>query len=370
MKHLFFSVGEPSGDLHAAAVIRHLPEFRVSGIGGDAMINSGVRPLFHVRETAIMGFVEVAKNYRRLMRIFDKTCETIRNDRPDLLILVDYPGFNLRLAKYAKSLGIPVLYYIAPKLWAWAAWRINRLRENVDRLAVIFPFEAGYFGSRGIRTDYVGNPNAEIPPTPLSRMEFFKQINIPETARCLGLLPGSRNQEVARILPPLLSTAKALMDQGRFEFTIISKFNNLSSPIFSEAIRDPRFRLSDGSDAILAHSDFLFVKSGTITLEAALHLKPFIVVYKTSPLSTFIGRRLVHLPYVSMANIVLERAVVPEFLHEAVCPERLLPEALSILDNPKRRNEMQQAFTELRTTLSTQNASLNVANIIKEMIHG
>ena len=371
MKHVFFSVGEPSGDLHAAAVIRRLRGFHVSGIAGDAMAAAGVTPLFHIRETSVMGFSEVAKNYFRLKRLLKTTCETIAADKPDLLVLVDYPGFNLALAEFVKPLKVPVLYYIAPKVWAWREGRIRTMKRVIDRMAVIFPFEEAYFRERGIRADYVGNPNAEIPPVETTRADFLGSLNIPENGKVLSLLPGSRRQEVARILPPMLGAARTLMDRGVFSHTVVSRMDILSPDLFADTQKDSRIRTFSGPSAtLMAHSDFLFVKSGTATLEAALHLKPFLVVYKTSFLSTFVGRRVVKLPAVSMVNIILGRTAVPELLHENASPERMVSETLGLLNDPARLQEMTGTFRKLREDLSRKEASLTTASIIKEMIHG
>jgi lipid-A-disaccharide synthase len=371
MKHIFFSVGEPSGDMHAAAVIRRLNGFRVSGIAGDNMAAAGVAPLFHVRETAVMGFTEVAKSYFRLRRLFRKTCDTVAKDRPDLIVLVDYPGFNLALAKFAKTLGIPVLYYIAPKVWAWGKGRVKTMKRVIDRMAVIFPFEERYFRDRGIRADFVGNPSAEFRPPETGRAEFLKPLDIPTGSKVLGLLPGSRRQEVARLLPAMLGAAKILLDGGVFDHALVSRMDILPPGLFSAVEKDRRMRtVSRGAGPLMAHSDFLFVKSGTATLEAALLLKPFLVAYKVSPLSAFIIRRILHLPAVSMVNILLGRAVAPELLQENATPEKLAAEARSLLNDPARLREMTGTFKHLKEDLSRKEASLATAAIIEEMTHG
>ncbi len=371
MKHIFFSVGEPSGDIHAAAVIRHLQGFRISGITGDAMIAAGTTTIFHIRETSVIGFSEVARNYLRLRRILNKTYQWIEKERPDLLVLVDYPGFNMRLARFAKKLGIPVLYYIAPKVWAWGEWRVKSLRQVVDRMAVIFPFEENYFRERGIKADYVGNPSVETPHTIIDRKTFCKNLDIPESARILGLLSGSRKGEVEKILPPMTDSAKTLMTGKVFDYTLVSKMGYLSSDIFKGIKNDPRFRIVDGDPGgIYSHSDFLFVKSGTATLEAALELKPFLVAYKVALISGFIIRRVLSMKYVSMINIILGGPVVTELLQENVTSEKLTSETQKILSNTKQIAGLIETFKRLKEDMSQKKASIETASIIREMTNG
>jgi lipid-A-disaccharide synthase len=287
MPHVFFSAGDPSGDLHAANVIRRLPGFRISGIGGHAMIQAGMRPLCHIRELAVMGFWEVVRQYPRLRSVLRRTCRFIKQNKVDLLVCVDYPGFNLRLAAFARSRKIPVLYYIAPKVWAWGQWRIRKMRKVIGRLAVIFPFEEAYFNDRGVPARFVGNPLLELDYPPVSEKEFRKALGFAPNARVLGVMPGSRPGEVQRLLPELARAAGTLLDQGRFDGCAVSKAKNVPAPLMADLLGgDGRIKIyADNPAPVLKYSDFLFVKSGTATLEAALNLKPFITVYRTSPVT-------------------------------------------------------------------------------------
>lgn len=373
--HLFFSAGEASGDLHAARVAALLPgllpDIRQSGIAGDRMIASGVTPLFHIRDTAVMGFTEVLRNYSRIRRIFTGAVDYLRSERPDLLVCVDYPGFNLRLAAEARRIGIPVLYYIAPKTWAHGAGRLKAMARDITRLAVIFPFEEAHFARAGINATYVGNPVAESIDPPLPPEEWSRRYNLPVTARVLGLLPGSRRQEVDRHLPAMAGGARRLLDLKRFELVLVSRMAGLESPAFRALEGDSRFILCpESSAAIIERSEFLFVKSGTATLETALGLKPFVTGYRLSPLSCFLVRRFVRLKDYSMINICLGRSAVPELIQEALTPDRLARETTAILDSTDRRTAMIASFRGLKEDLSAPSASHTVAHLIREMIHG
>jgi len=313
-----------------------------------------------------MGFLEVVRHYPKLRAIFNRACHHLKTARPDLLVCVDYPGFNLRLAAYAKSLNIPVLYYIAPKLWAWGAWRMKRLKRVVDRLAVIFPFETGFFGKQGIRTDYVGNPNIENFSGPGEAADAESASNL------LGLLPGSRIQEVKRLLPDMVQAGRNLMATGQFEGCLVSKSAGLPDSLFTEVIgNDPRFSLHAGTaQTIFKRSRFLIIKSGTATLEAALHQKPFVVIYKLSPLSHFLANRVVKLDVYSMVNIVCEKAVVPELIQHSASADGITSAVLDILNNPAEQQSMLNEFSAMKKQLESMNPSQNTTNIIEEMLHG
>lgn len=372
MKRLFFCAGEASGDLHAGAVLEKLPGFAKAGIGGDRMIAAGLDPLFHIRETSVMGFTEVAANYFRLKAIFRRTCGSLRDNRPDLVVLVDYPGFNIRLASEARRLNIPVLYYITPKVWAWGRGRVVKMARCVDRAAVIFPFEEKIFRDAGIRTDFVGNPVAHVVYGGEDRLAFLERLGLPTGARLLGMLPGSRGQEVARMLPAMARAGRELVRQGRFDAALVSHAPSIGEQgLYAEIRGDPVFRLVDGSAGpIFAHSDFLFVKSGTATLEAALHGTPFVSLYRTSLLSALIGRMLVSVPSFTMVNIVCGKKVVPELFQWEATAGNLVRESLSILDDPEKQASMRGEFGRMKADLISHSPPESVANIIREMVDG
>lgn len=337
------------------------------------MIDAGFpAPLFHIRETAVMGFTEVAGRYLKLRRIFKQTVEALRSTRPDLLVLVDYPGFNLRLAAEAKKLGIPTLYYIAPKVWAWGKGRLSKMRNTIDQLAVIFPFEESFFSKADIRTTYVGNPVSEITHSLPARESFLNHLGLSNSDRLLGLLPGSRTQEVDRMLPVMISAARRLLAEKRFDALLLSKAPSLTLSALRPYLPSdlPVHIIEHGPAPVMAFSDFLFVKSGTATLETALFEKPFIVLYRTSPISAFIGRRLVKLPQFSMANIVCGEEVVPELFQEEVTEENLFQTSKTLLDSPERLSAIRRKFQEMKALFTGHVPSRHVADLIGEMTHG
>jgi len=372
MKHIFFSAGEPSGDLHAAAVLSRLSGVELSGIGGDRMIEAGLKPLFHLRELTVMGFAEVAAGYLRLKGLLGKAGESLRAERPDLLVLVDYPGFNLRLAAVAAGLNIPVLYYIAPKVWVWGRGRLKRMAKIINRMAVIFPFEEAFFSEAGIRARYVGNPVSEIRYPPCDRGDFLKQHGIPGNARLLGLLPGSRRQEVERNLPEMLKAAQQLLRQGLFDRVILSRAAGVEKPLLQRFLLPgmPVSLVEDNPCPLFCFSDFLFIKSGTATLEAALQEKPFVVMYRTSPLSAWVMRRLVRIPFFSMANILCGKKAAPELFQGQARAGNLVKEAKAILLQEGARETMIREFRRLKEELAKHSPADEVADIIREMLNG
>jgi len=371
MKRIFFSVGEASGDLHAARVAALLSGFECTGIAGDKMIEAGVIPIRHIRDTAIMGFIEVILNYSKIKKIFNEIVSTLKTNKPDLLVLVDYPGFNLRLAAEAKKLKIPVLYYIAPKVWASREGRIKKMASQIDQLAVIFPFEEAYFREAGINTVFVGNPVAEAGYAPFDESSFRLARSLPEKSRILGLLPGSRRTEVKHILPAMVGAAKLLMAEGRFDQCLVSRARAIPDEDFESLASDNRFIVVRGDPLpVFSLSNFMFVKSGTATLEAALREKPFIVTYRLSALSIFIMRRFLKIQDVSMANIAAGKRITPELIQEEATAENLANETRQILDHPKTLNNMLMEFRHLKENLSTRSASQQVAQLIKDMTNG
>jgi len=373
VKHLFFCAGELSGDLHAAKVVARLQgRFRVSGIGGDAMAGAGQETLHHIRETAVMGFLEVARNYPRLRRILKNACSFLSQQKPDLLVCVDYPGFNLKLAAHARDLGIPVLYYIAPKVWAWGKGRIGKMRKVVDRCAVIFPFEEEFFKQRGIDAQFVGNPLLEQSAASGQKPDFRQALGIAPRARVLGILPGSREQEVRRMLPAMAQAGSQLCARGAFDMCVVSRAPGVSRELVASCARAAG-GLSvweGGTGSLQREADFLIVKSGTATLETALERKPFIVVYRTSAFSAFIARSVLRIPDISLLNIICGKRVVPELLQEEVTAHAMVQETLAIWENEARKRDILEQENRARELLGTKKPSYEVEHMIEEMVNG
>lgn len=360
---IFLIAGEASGDLHGGYLARALkaknPNVQLMGWGGDAMIANGVEVYKHINDLAIMGFVEVIKNVVTISKNINSCKQTIDLIRPHAIVLIDYPGFNLRIAKFAKSLNIKVFYYIAPKVWAWKTSRVRHLRNYTDHLFLIFPFEQEFFAKHQVRHTYVGNPSAE---------EFADaQSKMPEIVRnkAILLMPGSRRQEVYAMLPTMLAATQ--------------KFSNYSiklllAPSISERMIAPL--VNNHNVELLRGEPFAhmlkmqagIVKSGTSTLEAAIAFMPQVVVYKGNALSIWIAKKLVggKIKFISLVNLVMNKMVVKELIQEQASAAAIEKELSQILDNEQYRLKMLADYQGLKNILGKGKASVNVANIIMD----
>ncbi len=365
--------GEVSGDLHAAKVVRAVkdrsPQTVFWGIGGDEMQAQGVELLQHTDQMSVMGLAEVLKHYRFLKGVFNQVLAEAERRKPDAVLLVDYPGFNLRLAAELKKRGVKVYYYICPKVWAWNKKRIPKMAKIIDRLMVIFPFEVEVFKDTGLQVDYVSNPLVaqidEFLATPAKSLPW-------DSDRRIALLPGSRKQEIERILPTILSAAKQL--EGRFpelSFMIASPNERIEAMVNERIASCPdkpaRISVLRGqSRELMRQADAAIVTSGTATLETALIGTPQIIVYKTSAFTAWFARMVLTIQHVGLVNILAGRAVCPELLQEAATTAAMM-EALSTLieDTPERR-EMLAGYNEVRELLGGEDAAENVAKILIE----
>ena len=371
--------GEASGDAHGAALVREMktlmPAAHFFGMGGEEMSRAGAEILFDAKRIAVMGGIEVIA---RLPVIFSAFCalkKALRLRRPALLIVIDLPDFNMRLAKIAKNLDIPVLYYITPQVWAWRPDRVKTLRERADRLAVILPFEEGFFRARGVTAHYVGHPLLDHEPPRLSPAEFRKRLGIAGDALCIGLLPGSRQRELTSLLPVFLQTA-ALLKQKRPEKLVflIPVASTLTEADLDTAGLD-KYRdsldvhvVTAERQALMASCRAVMAASGTVTLELALLDTPMVVCYKLSPISYFLAKMLIHVPFFSLVNLIAEKKVVPELLQHEVSAESIAANLMPLLDDGAARSEMLTGLALVRARLGTPGASARVAALAAEMM--
>ncbi|OFV99905.1 MAG: lipid-A-disaccharide synthase [Acidobacteria bacterium RIFCSPLOWO2_02_FULL_61_28] len=345
---IFVSAGEASGDLYGALLIRalreRLGEVAFFGCGGDRMRDAGCRTLVDARQVAMVGIVEVLPGLPRAWRALQQLRNAIRKDPPALAILVDFPDFNLRLAKELKRVGTPVLYFVAPQVWAWRPGRLATLRRYVDRLLCIFPFEESFFRAAGVPAEFVGHPLlGRVAPT-LSPGEFRTRFQLPETTPLVALLPGSRRREILLNLPPLLETARQMAAEGEYCFLVPAASTVAGDWIrarVAEGGSDFRVIENHTYDA-LAHAAVALVASGTATIETALLGTPMVVVYRVSRLTWWLGRNLVRTPFFSMVNLVAGRKIVPEFIQDQFQPEAVAREARQLVDCPPVRERMRQ----------------------------
>jgi lipid-A-disaccharide synthase len=365
---ILLSTGEMSGDVHAAHLISRLkdrlPGARILAFGGDGCRDAGADLLFHYRDYAVLGFSDVLANLHRFLHL-ERSLKARLRGGVDLFIPIDYPGLNLRLAAYARGRGVPVLYYISPQVWAWGAGRVGKLARSVDRMAVILPFEEELFRRHGVPAEFVGHPfvvDHELPgPVP------------PEERLGIGLLPGSRVQEVRRILPVLLETAKRMKEKDPdLRFTIGR------SPAVPGALYDTILSASgaggvvvdDDAVAVMGRSRLLLVASGTATLQSALLGTPLLIVYRASALNYLIAKRLVKIPNIGLVNVILNETVCPEFIQHDAEPSRIASAAMDLLGDGNRRETMLRRFEELREMLAGGEGCSRVAEMAAELLEG
>jgi len=358
---LYLIAGEASGDLHGANLLKSLytkqPGLQCRVWGGDLMQNTGATLVKHYRDLAFMGFVEVAKNLRTILRNIAFCKQDILEFKPDALVLIDYPGFNLRIARWARTQGIKVVYYISPQLWAWHASRAHAIRRDVDKLLVILPFEQAFFRKYGIEAEFVGHPLLDELAKPPEH-EPPKMGNLKQP---IALLPGSRRQEVSRILPRMLEVTRDFPGE-RF---VVAGATSLPASFYHKLLENyPNLELLQGQTyALLRQSKAALVKSGTSTLETALLDVPQVVCYAGNWLSYHIAKRLIKVPYISLVNLIVERPLVRELIQDELNRENLRQGLEEIL-SPEKSAEIRVGYAELRKLLGEGGASDRAAAAI------
>jgi lipid-A-disaccharide synthase len=378
-KKLFVLAGEVSGDLHAAGPVRELlaarPGTKVFGVGGRKLAELGAELLYTTDQMSIMGFVEVLRHASFLHKVIRDLKAAIVRERPDAALLIDYPGMNLHLAAFFRKLGIPVIYYISPQVWAWKERRVEKIRACVDRLLVIFDFEVEFYRRHGIEAEFVGNPVVEelaelkLAPKP----EFLARMGIDPAARIVGLLPGSRRQEIEKIFPEMLGAAKIIQNDAKTLF-LLGRSSHLAPSLYDRHLREAGIETLDCSSyELMQYSDLLLVTSGTATLESLCFAAPMVVLYKTSPLNYFIGKRLVKLHNIALANIVAcgllsEKQAVPELIQHAANAANIARTALGILNDPAVASTMKNELQQARARLSSDSPSRHVASVLLEYL--
>ena len=347
----FLIAGEPSGDLHGGKLIHAVkniyPNSAFMGHGGNAMKEAGMQVLEHTDDLAIMGFVEVIKHLPRMMKIMGKTINTISRTKPDRIILIDYPGFNLRLAKRIQHLKIPITYFILPQVWAWKEKRVETMKAVLDQTLSIVPFEQDWFESRGLQTNYVGHPFAEQEHLDESSKDFYQRHEITIEHPLLVLLPGSRQQEVDRHWPIFLKTVERLKQDNPNLQVMVGKAANVSfTPIPNT------FKIEDNARKAMVAGTAALVSSGTATLECAVEDTPMVVCYKLSGVSWWMANTMASVKYASMVNLIADEIIVPEFLQQDMTASNLVAAVLPLLDHKNNlRKKMLTGFEKVRRTL-------------------
>ncbi len=371
-RRVMIIAGEASGDLHGSGVVRELkrlvPALEILGVGGDLMRQEGMELIYHIRELSFMGFLEVVKHLP-VIRSVERTLTTLLDlKRPDVLVLIDYPGFNLRFARIAKKRGIKVVYYISPQVWAWHRSRVKKMKTVVDKMLVIFPFEEEFYRREGIDVEFVGHPLLEVLETGLDRAGFFKRFGIPPETRILALIPGSRTQEIHNIFPVMLGVARRLQQEFDLEVAI-SVAPTLDQNFFESMFDVSGFHLiKHATYELMENAHFALVTSGTATLETACFRTPMFVVYKTSWFTYLLGRLLVSVKNIGLVNIVAGKQIVPEFIQHRANIETMTRAARALLNDQSQLAAMREELSTIKSKLGTTGASQRVAERILKCI--
>ena len=358
---ILISAGEASGEFYGAELI-HALRRRISsnpsdtsieffGVGGERMRDAGCELLVDASEIAEVGIVEVVKHIPTIYKRFRQVVREAERRRPDAAVLIDFPDFNLRLARELHRRGVPVIYYVSPQLWAWKQRRIERVRKYVDQMLVIFPFEEKFYRERGIAAEFVGHPLADLPQPAVTREAFAAEYNINPLRQWIALLPGSRRGEVARIFPVLLRAAQLLGPDYVYTIPVASTLDAGWMESFLRDYSGPPITLTRDARATLLHARAAAVCSGTSTLEAALIGTPFAMVYGVAPLTWELGRRLVKVDRFAIVNLIAERDVVPELVQTNFRPLKVCEELRRIIPDGEPRSAMLEGFREVRRRL-------------------
>ena len=374
-RRVMIVAGEASGDLHGGNLVRAMheidPDLFFYGVGGKKMQAAGVELLADAADMAVVGLTEVVFKLGMILRVMRRMKGSLAKRPPDLVILIDYPDFNLPLARAARRRGIQVLYYISPQVWAWRKDRIDIIRNAVDRMAVILPFEEEFYRKAGVDVTFVGHPLLDEVRKKYARLEALKRFGLRDEAVTVAILPGSRKSEVARLLPEMLRACRILMEQVSPLQFVLPLAGTLAPDFVRDILRQFPVRVSVIPDEIydvIAISDAAMVASGTATLETALMETPMVVVYKVSGLSYAVGRRFIRVDHISLVNLIAGRTVVPELIQDDANPERIAAEVKALITRHGKAWEMKLALAGIRGKLGTPGASRRTAEIACDML--
>lgn len=373
MKKILIVAGEPSGDLHASNLVKELKkletDLRFFGIGGTLSKDAGVEVLFDISKLALVGMVEVLKNMAVVNKAYKKALMAIDAEKPDLAILVDYPGFNLRLAGELKKRSIPVLYYISPQVWAWGEKRIKIIKRCVKKIVVFFGFEEELYRAKNIDVEFVGHPLLDTVKTTLSKNEVLKKYGLSKEKRTIALLAGSRPQEVRALLPVMACAAKGIKKKlGDVQF-IVSKHPDLPITLYKEHLKYPDLTIVEADTYnILGASDLAIVASGTATLETAIVGTPLIIVYKVSLLTFILAKLVMTTPFLGLVNLIAGKEIAPELLQFDANPEKIATKTIEILGNKNRLDGMREELRRVKESLGAPGASERAARAILPLL--
>jgi lipid-A-disaccharide synthase len=373
--NIMIIAGEISGDIHGAALIHEIRKLdnsiEVFGIGGNLMKNQGAYLLYHLNRMAFLGFVEVVKHIPFVKQVQAELTDMVHGRNIKTIILIDYPGFNLNLAEKLRSLDVKIVYYISPQIWAWGQNRIKKIQRLVDKMIVVFSFEKEIYQKAGVNVEYVGHPLTEniADYKFLDRAEFFKNYELDPSKEILLLMPGSRKQEVEKIFPESMKAADKLANEFNLQI-VVGASENIGERFLKNLTRKRNFKIiKNRTYDLMKYSKFGIIKSGTSTLEAAIFQLPMIIVYKTSGLTYFIGKKLIKVKNIGMANILLNEQVVPELIQQSVNQKTIYEKCKAILSDEQTFNSMKEKLGSVKGKLGDRGASEKAAKIIFELMN-
>ncbi len=375
-KKILMVAGEVSGDLQGAHLMEAIlcidPEVQFFGIGGDHLERMGMKLLYHSQSLSVVGITEVLFKIGSILKALRRLKKSLDQERPDLIILIDFPDFNLRLAKIAHRKGIPILYYISPQIWAWRPKRVKLIARWVKKMVVLFPFEVPFYEAAGVDVEWVGHPLLDIVKPTLPKEVAFQRVGLDPKRKTIALLPGSRVHEVKRLLPPLLASAQILQKEipdlqfiiplapGIHQRTLSPWLKNIFVPV----------KVVEGwAYEVMNLSELLITASGTATLEAAILGKPMVIVYKVSLFSYWIGRALIQVDHIGLVILVAGKEIAPELIQKGVPPQRIAEEALRILRDPILRRRMTESMEGVRQSLGEPGAAQRAAVIVTSLLN-
>ncbi len=374
-RRIIVVTGEASGEMHAGRMLAELkriaPKIQVSGIGGKTMQDAGANIKINFSKLAMIGIVEIIKNHHQIKKIFDKLLTDIEYERPDLLVLVDYPGFNLRLAKATKRMSIPIMYYISPKIWAWHKSRIKKIKYYVDHMAVLFPFEQPIYEKAGISVECVGHPLLDSAMTKLNILQAKQKFNFNKNNIIIGLFPGSRNSEIKTLLPIMIQAVEQVYYSHCNIIVVLPLAPGIGTNIIKIFIKKTTIpiRIVEGHFYdIIKSCDTIVAVSGTVTLEIALLGIPHILIYRVEPITYLILKWLVNIPYIGLCNIISSKQLVLELLQDDVTSNRLHWEISNLIIPQRGKIEVKKITQYVLTSLGPPGGANNAAQQIIKML--
>lgn len=372
---LMIITGEVSGDLIGAALIKELkalnPHLKFTGIGGDRMSSEGMNLNSHIKQMAFLGFVEVVKHLPFIRKAQKELIDVIKREKINCVVLIDYPGFNLSIAKKLKPLGVKIIYYVSPQIWAWAKGRVKKVKQLVDKMLVVFPFEVDFYKKENVNVEYVGHPLVERinQYSFLSKEEFYAKFNLDKEKEVLLVMPGSRKQEVKEIFPEIIKAANKIASEFRLQ-VVVARSKNVDEHFLRQLGGSEKFTaIEDHNYELMKYSKFGIIKSGTSTLEAGYFALPMIVVYKTSLLTYLIGKQLVKLDRIGMVNIILNEMIVPELIQNKANSDSIYNEAVKILSDKNAYEGMKLKLGSVKEKLGGEGASRKAAISIWKILN-